>query len=59
MLRNDKEAKIKWRDFFGQYHDEGANNCMICGFPCYQRWEKRYNGYRGFCTQCGSDWAES
>lgn len=49
----------KWYHFWGQFHEDGENQCMNCGLPAYKRWDKRYAGYRGFCTRCGADWAES
>lgn len=49
----------KWYIFWGHFHDEGDNTCMNCGMPAYKRWEKRYNGYVGFCTRCNVTWAES
>lgn len=56
---NSGIIKKHWAKFWGQYHKDGINICIICGHPAYKRWEKRYNGYRGFCTNCNSDWAES
>ncbi len=51
--------KFWYCDFWGQFHNEGQNICIHCGYPSYKKWEKRYNGYRGFCTRCECDWPES
>lgn len=48
-----------WYRYWGHFHDEGDNTCINCGYPAYRRWDKRYNGFRGFCTRCGADWPES
>ena len=48
-----------WYRYWGYCHDEGDNTCLNCGSPAYRTWDKRYNGYRGFCTTCNSNWAES
>lgn len=49
----------KWYRFWGQWHNEGENACMNCGYPAYRYYDKRYNGERGMCTRCDSNWAES
>jgi len=51
-----------WYRFWNKDEEEdnaGENACMICGYPAYKRWDKRCQGYRGFCTRCGIDWPES
>ena len=54
-----KHMKWKWYKFWGHYHEYGDNTCMHCGMPVYQRYDKQYNGYLGFCTTCEATWAES
>ena len=49
----------KWYRFWGQYHEEGENTCWNCGYPAYRIWVKSYSGYRGICTRCNTNWAES
>ncbi len=46
-------------EYWGQFHEDGVNTCIHCGGPAHQRWEKRYNGYIGFCTACDCTWPES
>lgn len=39
--------------------DDSLIDCMGCGLPAYVSYSKEYNGFRGFCMVCGSNWAES
>ncbi len=52
-------SKWLWYRYWKQFHKEGTNTCWNCGSPAYRMWDNRYNGYRGFCTTCDSNWAES
>ena len=56
---SEKHIKKFWTQFWGQFHDEGQNECLLCGHPSYKRWDKSYNGYIGFCTECDYNWRES
>ena len=56
---NNRTIKAKWRTFWGQFHNDGENTCVLCGHPAYKRWDKKYNGYLGFCTECDYNWRES
>jgi len=51
--------KKYWYNYWGKYHKEDDNTCLICGHPAYRRWDKKYSGYIGFCTECDSNWRES
>ena len=55
------DITIKWKfyKFWGKFHGEDDNTCINCGHPAYRRYDNRYNGYRGFCTNCDSNWPES
>ncbi len=33
--------------------------CPICENEVKPYWEPRYNGYRGTCSICNTNWAES
>lgn len=48
-----------WYRYWGHFHDEGDNTCINCGYPAYKKWDKKYNGYLGFCTRCDAQWRES
>lgn len=39
--------------------DAEVVECQGCGYPTYVRWDRRYNGYLGFCSRCDSVWRES
>ena len=39
--------------------EESQDNCINCGEPCFIKYCKKYNGYRGKCPSCDSNWAES
>ena len=52
-------VKKYWRSYWGKFHNDEDWECINCGHPAYRRWEKRYNGYIGFCTHCDSNWRES
>lgn len=54
-----KAMNWKLYHWIGHFHDDGDNVCIHCGMPAYKRWEKRYNGFIGFCTTCDVTWAES
>ena len=56
---NTLEVQRHWAEYWGTFHDDGVNTCIVCLRVAYKRWDKRYKGYRGFCTYCGTDWAES
>lgn len=56
---SDNTKQWIWYRYWGTYHEEGDNTCMNCGNPAYRMWDKRYEGYRGFCTSCDSNWPES
>jgi len=52
---------MKWHyyKYWGHFHNEGDNSCLSCKSPAYKRWDKRYNGFIGFCTVCDDNWRES
>jgi hypothetical protein len=56
---NRQAMKWKLYKYWGKFHEEEDNSCMHCGRPAYRRYEKRYNGYVGFCTYCDVTWPES
>lgn len=39
--------------------DEIIDICIHCGGPALIKYCKKYNGYRGKCTSCDCNWAES
>lgn len=33
--------------------------CIVCKTEVQSYWDSRYNGFRGSCSSCGFNWAES
>ena len=44
-----------WNDAY----DEDIPTCYGCEQPVKIHWSKSYNGWRGYCDQCETNWAES
>ena len=40
-------------------NDEHKTECPECPTEANIYWDKRYNGKRGTCPVCGTNWAES
>ena len=44
----------------GDDEDETAHDtCPVCNTKVELYWDPRYNGVRGSCSKCGTNWAES
>ena len=57
-MSNPKKQK-EIQEIFGQFHKDGPNTCINCGGMAYKYFEKQYNGYRGCCPSCDTNWPES
>jgi len=53
-------TKDEYKKILNEMFD-GIRNvvCWSCGGLIYVRFDKRYNGYIGFCPNCDSVWRES
>jgi len=51
--------KDKKKTVHKNINDHNKVECPICHREIKAYWEPRYNGIRGTCDFCGTNWAES
>ena len=42
-----------------KYAEHKKYTCQVCNTEVELYWESQYNGIRGMCPKCGTNWAES
>ena len=53
-------SRIKRHLYRKDNENETAHGiCPVCNTEVELYWEPRYNGVRGSCSKCGTNWAES
>ncbi|MFQ5969101.1 MAG: hypothetical protein ACE5J2_01210 [Nitrososphaerales archaeon] len=57
MLKENKRQE--WLKMASKIGGSSTSVCTNCKSSIMIRWEPTYNGYRGYCPRCNSDWPES
>lgn len=53
-------SRINRLPYHTDNEDETTHDtCPVCNMEVELYWEPRYNGFRGSCSKCGTNWAES